>query len=381
MRKLPLSRFLCSLVLLMIPSTPSLRAEIQVELAEPPIPIPPVKPGGEDSEVSAIEALGPDLFLLGADEEKSLLIADLEGRSVEIEKQLSPGSFSKKPKWEALAKDEKGFFYVVGSHNVNPDDPEAIEKLEARSNLVRFSIDGEVSRPGELTLKSPVILDLKDALDREGLYKAGNPGATRAKIEGLTVRAVPIPGGASRQELVVGLREPFECSEGEPPSAVSCIRAYAADLSNVPGQPTDVAPIPLDLKLLFTFGAEAREGVPAKLSSLVHSPEWGGFLVLTSTEDGSNKFHGNTLWFLPDSEAKGKEMGKAQKLWVFGLVPGGGLAPEAKAEGLAILPGKQETEKPDRLRLVIAYDNDSVPEGGSHKPSFLQLVTLVRWPD
>ena len=56
----------------------------------------------------------------------------------------------------------------------------------------------------------------------------------------------------------------------------------------------------LELKPLFTFQADPREGYTSELTSLEYVPALGGFLVVTASEDETNAFHGNTLWFVAD---------------------------------------------------------------------------------
>jgi len=48
-----------------------------------------------------------------------------------------------------------------------------------------------------------------------------------------------------------------------------------------------------------------KKETPYRLSSIEYVQEWKGFLVITSTEDDKNMFHGNKLWFIPDSLAVG----------------------------------------------------------------------------
>jgi hypothetical protein len=120
--------------------------------------------------------------------------------------------------------------------------------------------------------------------------------------------------------------------------------------------------------------------VDLKLSSIEHVPAWNGFLILTSTEDDANAFHGNVLWFLPDGEASDGRPAAPRKLWLFGLEPADGghpTSPETKAEGLAVLSADGQ-ESHGRVRLVLVYDNDVE---ATDKPSLLQMLTLVRWRD
>ena len=80
-------------------------------------------------------------------------------------------------------------------------------------------------------------------------------------------------------------------------------------------------------------------------------PAWNGFFILTSTEDRSNRYHGNTLWFLSDEKISGSCPGQLppdklkladlllvepQKVWLFGL--------DVKAEGVCVL--SEEAELP-----------------------------------
>lgn len=382
MRKLRHSPPLGSLVLLVSLSAPVVGAEIQVETAEPPRPLPQVQSSDDeaiDMEASGVEALGGDVFLVAGDKDQAIVVLDAGGASPRVAKQLKLKGAEKKPKWEAMARDQRGFVYVIGSHNAATETNKAVEKLAARSAIVRFEVEGDPARPQELKAKRELTLSITRALAGAGLYDAQKPKESRAKIEGLAVRTREGAGGPG-PELVVGLREPIDCP-GAPGG--TCVRALAADLGAVP-EGVD-GPFELSLAPLFLFEAGARQGVPSKLASLAYVPEWQGFLVLTSTEDEDHEFHGNTLWFLPDSEARGTTLGAAQKLWVFGLLPegasvgneGSSSSREAKAEGLAVFP-REDGSDPDRLRIAIVYDDDA---NDTEKPSLLQRVTLARWPD
>jgi hypothetical protein len=381
MRQLRRSRPLGSLMLLASLAAPGLAGEVQVETAEPPRALPQLESSdGEaiDMEASGVEALGRDVFLVAGDKDQPIVVLDASGASPRVAKQLKLQGAPKKPKWEAMARDHGGSVYVIGSHNAATETNKAVEKLAARSTIVRFEIEGDPARPQDLKAKRELTLSITRALAGTGLYDAQNPQASRAKIEGLAVRARG-EAGRPRPELVVGLREPFDC----PGSGGACVRALSADLGGVPGGAE--GPFELSLAPLFTFQAGARQGVPSKLASLAYVPEWQGFLVLTSTEDDAHEFHGNTLWFLPDAEARGTALGAAQKVWVFGLLPevpsgpsgGNPASPEAKAEGLTVFP-RENGADPDRLRIAIVYDDDA---NDTEKPSLLQRVTLVRWPD
>ena len=90
-------------------------------------------------------------------------------------------------------------------------------------------------------------------------------------------------------------------------------------------------------------------------------PALGGFLVVTASEDESNAFHGNTLWFVADGETS-----RAHKIATFEVA--------MKAEGLAILGVEKDAER-TVVKLLITYDNDP---HATKIPSRFQTVTLVR---
>ena len=100
----------------------------------------------------------------------------------------------------------------------------------------------------------------------------------------------------------------------------------------------------LELKPLFTFEADPREGVQSQLTSLDYAASLGGFLVATASEDSDNAFHGNTLWFVADGETQ-----HARKLATFEVA--------MKCEGLAVL-NSQTAGGETTLKLLLTFDND-----------------------
>jgi hypothetical protein len=123
------------------------------------------------------------------------------------------------------------------------------------------------------------------------------------------------------------------------------------------------------------------------LSSIDYLPAWKGFFMLTSTEDKSNRYHGNTLWFLSDEKISASRpaeipsdnltladlrLVEPQKVWVFGL--------DGKVEGLCVLSEEVASSgsRARRARLALVYDNDS---GKTGNPGWLQFLTLLRWPE
>jgi len=145
---------------------------------------------------------------------------------------------------------------------------------------------------------------------------------------------------------------------------------YAADITVQPSATSGNA-ASLPLRKRFTFAARTRDkGVRSQLASLDYAPALGGFLLVTSSEDADNKYHGNTLWFLPDAGVR--TGATAQRVWVFGV--------GQKAEGLCVLDaGAVAPAEGDyrTARVAVIFDNDAA---STNKPARFQIVTLVRWP-
>ena len=284
-------------------------------------------------------------FLVAHDKAPALHVVDLAtGRLVgsPIASSKLPAQTATGPKWEGLAKDSDGNFYVIGSHSGKTDDERA-----TRAALLRFRLNDqngdaptiddasvvryEVARPLEAVLKA-------QGLDAEMVAKR--------KIEGLAIRERKAANGSARRELLIGLREPGDK-----------VRAFTADIS------TASPDAELDLKPAFAFQAEPREGVESQLTSMEYVPALGGMLVVTASEDADNAFHGNTLYFVADGATD-----QAVKIATFEVA--------MKAEGLAVL-GVEQGGGPRRiaLKLLITYDNDP---HATKIPSRYQTVTLVR---
>jgi hypothetical protein len=83
--------------------------------------------------------------------------------------------------------------------------------------------------------------------------------------------------------------------------------------------------------------------------------------IVTISEDETNAFHGNILWFVPEGETN-----RAQKVATFEV--------EIKAVGLAILGVDKQGER-TLDKLLISFDND--PHAIKILSRF-QTVTLVR---
>jgi hypothetical protein len=341
---------------------PAARAdEVQVEWAPPPVSflLPATSGAGPKGvvdaalEASAVEPIGDGRLLLVADDKTNDSVVVEAATALRVGQPLGCRTFpGENAKWEAMACDEEGAYYLIGSHSGRPGE------LAAHSYLFRFRLKGGGADGTPLAIdeSSVVRWDVAGALAKEGLYSRADPAKHRVKIEGLAVRTRRDPAGRiAGRELVVGLREPDDP-----------ITAYAADITRTP--PPDA---PLALRRLFTFAGGAREKVRAQLSSLEYVPAWSGFLVTTSSEDAENAYHGNTLWFLPDDALSPTRPARAQKVWLFGV--------GVKVEGLCLLPAPAAAPAGyGAARLAVVYDNDAAR---TKKESLLQFLTLVRWPE
>jgi hypothetical protein len=330
--------------------------EIVVERESHPIPF--TTGGTEEApvvdgvlEASAVEPIGDGSYLLVAHDKKPgmYIVETATGRVVTdaLVCPTFPQGDKADPKWEGIARDDQGWFYVAGTHSGNKP-----EQRTQRAHIVRFRF--KETSPG-----SPPVIDaatarrwtlaksLDAALKAEGLSEKS---IAKGKIEGLAVRTVPSSNGkAARTELSIGLREPDDL-----------VRVFATDVTTPPPADTD-----LPLNLLFSFDAGKREGVTANLTSLTFVPSWNGFFATTTTEDEQNAFHGNTLWFVPASTIRpGVKTVKPERVHDFEVA--------MKAEGIAELPGDNNGKS---LRLVVTFDNDGHT---TNIPSRMKVLTLSR---
>jgi hypothetical protein len=348
--------------------------EVQVEVAQPPVRFLTADTGSEDKRIepSGVEPIGDGNLLLVADDKNESLIV-VEAATGRVKQSLSLSTFENRPKWEALARDDEGAYYIIGSHFVeDPAEEGAQKKLTDVSRLFRFRLRSDVAGGTSFVIdsESSIEWDITDALAVEGYHR--DPRKNEVNIEGLTVRTLRDPAGhVTLRELVIGLREPH-----------NPIRVYAANITELPAPNAKLA-----LSPLFRFHAGRREGILSQLSSIDYLPAWNGFFILTSTEDKSNHYHGNTIWFLSDEKIAASRPAQVQpdklkladlrlvepqKVWVFGL--------EGKAEGLCVLSEEAASSgsQARRARLALVYDNDTEKTGN---PGSLQFVTLLRWPE
>src|SRR5205814_1750513 len=118
------------------------------------------------------------------------------------------------PKWEGMALDGEGNYYLIGAHSGKTGAERA-----ARSVLLRFRLKG--GDPPAIVDDSVVRWDITRPLEA-ALRAAGLDAArvARRKVEGLAVRERAAGAGPARRELVIGLREPGDK-----------VRTFAADIS------------------------------------------------------------------------------------------------------------------------------------------------------
>jgi hypothetical protein len=337
--------------------------EAHVAMVQPPIKFLAIDSGETDVkvEMSAVAPIGDGTLLLMADDEnKNLLV--VEAATGKLKQTLTVKGVEKKPKWEAMAIDAEGDYYIISAHSVkDPNEADAQAKLKARSRLFHFRLKGGTDGAPLIIDESSIIeWDVTDALRAEGYDP--DPHKNRVKIEGLAVRTLRDPvKNTMVRELVIGLREPTEP-----------VSVLTADITQLPAAGAKLA-----LKPLFKFSAGKREEVSSKLSSIEYVRAWNGFLILTSTEDASNAFHGNTLWFLSDEKISAAlstsplKLVEPQKVWLFGIA--------SKAEGMCVLSEEAVSKSPQnrQARIALVYDNDTEKTGA---PGAMQVITLTLWP-
>ncbi len=294
-------------------------------------------------EASAAEPIGDGRrFLLAHDKHPALYVVDLAtgrimGDPITSAKLPTPSPLGG-PKWEGMARDSEGNFYLIGAHVGKTDEERA-----SKSVLVRFRLqDRDLPQIDDASVvRWDISRSLVEALKTQGL----SPDQVKErKIEGLAIRESKTADGTVRRELVIGLRNPDDK-----------VRAFVSDISAAPSPDAE-----LELKPLFAFDAEPREGVTSELTSLDYVAALRGFLVITASEDKANAFHGNTLYFIPDGETA-----IARKVATFEVA--------MKAEGLAVLGVASEPNR-TTVKLLITYDNDP---HATKMPSRFQTATLV----
>ena len=208
-------------------------------------------------EASGVEPIGDGRLVLVAHDKKVPLrvIETATGRQVGplLTCDKFPAETPKSSKWEGMAQDSEGNYYLVGSHSGKTDG-----EREEHAKLIRFRLK---SQPGSHGATDGVAIDassviswriagaLIQALQHDGVSATG---VSERKIEGLAIREHPAgPDGRSRRELVIGLRQPDDL-----------VRAFTTDITTPPAAEAE-----LPLARLFAFDPGEREGVRCQLTS------------------------------------------------------------------------------------------------------------------
>jgi hypothetical protein len=340
------TRWLCSAVTMgLMAAAPAFVRADDLKLEATTLPIPLLQDGKVNVvvETSGVEPIGDGRRLLVAhDKDPALYVVDVESGRI-LGEPMTSARFPKKneggPKWEGMARDSDGNFYLIGAHNGTTDQERATKNV-----LIRFRLhDTDPPAIDDASVTTwHVARSLEAALKSEGLAPEE---VAKRKVEGLTIREKKNGDGSSRRELFIGLREPKDK-----------VLVFVTEITATPSPDAE-----LELKPAFAFPAEPREGEISELTSLEYVPALDGFLVVTASEDKANAFHGNTLYFVADGETS-----HAQKVATFEVA--------MKAEGLAIL-GAEKDGRRTTVKVLIAYDNDA---HATHIPSRVQTATLVR---
>ncbi len=314
-----------------------------LELTQITLPQPFLEDGKVNNviEASGVEPIGNGRFLLAHDKAPALYVVELEtGRilGAPITSSRLPVQNGAGPKWEGMARDSDGNFYIIGAHNGKTDDERA-----TKSHLYRFRLKD--TDPPAIDDSSVVAFHAAKGIEQALKSLGVEPSLiNKRKVEGLTIREHSDASGAKLKELVIGLRAPTDK-----------VRLLKADITNVSPDSE------LELKPLAVFQAEPREGVVSELTAMEYCPALEGTLVMTASEDDDNAFHGNTLWFVPDSSND-----RAEKIAV--------LSPAMKAEGLTVVSAEKK-DGTTSARLLITYDNDF---HATHIPSRFQTAVLIK---
>jgi hypothetical protein len=195
---------LCALFLglaILIPVLVARAQEVQVEVAQPTLRFLTVDTGLEDNKIepSGVAPIGDgSLLLVACDKNDSLIV--VEAATAQVKQWLSLGTFDNRPKWEDLAYDDEGNYYVISARFVEePGEAGARKKLMDVSRLLRFRLQSDATggTPLDIDAESIIEWDIGDALAKLALsplfrFHAGNLGDSAAGR---------VPGDSLRQEV------------------------------------------------------------------------------------------------------------------------------------------------------------------------------------
>src|SRR5262245_50279534 len=209
-RILPVSCVTFLGLILLLPALAVRAQEVQVEMIQPPMPFLTADAGSVDRKIepSGVATIGDGSLLLVACDKNACLNV-VEAATGQIKQTFSVGVFDNRPKWEDLAHDDEGAYYVIGSRFVEqPTEDGTQKRLMAVPRLLRFRLqsDGAGGTPVVIDSESIIEWDIGDALAAEGYRR--DPRKNEVNIEGLTVRTLRDKSGQiTLRELIVGLRE------------------------------------------------------------------------------------------------------------------------------------------------------------------------------
>ena len=179
--------------------------EFRLESATLPAPLFEGEKINAVIEASAVEPIGDgSLLLVAHDKNPALFIVETKSGRIlgdPITSPRFPAPIGAGPKWEGMARDSEGSFYLIGAHTGKTDEERATKNV-----LIRFRLkDGD---PPAIDDASIVRWDIARSL--EAVLKAEGLSAeelAKRKIEGLAIRESKAAGGSLRRELLVGLRD------------------------------------------------------------------------------------------------------------------------------------------------------------------------------
>ena len=184
-------------LVILMPASAARAQEVQVEFVYPPVRFLSAATGADDERIepSGVEPIGDGSLLLIADDKRASLIV-VEAATGRAKHSLLMGISDKRPKWEELAHDDEGGYYVIGSRFFEePSEDGADKKTIAAPRLLRFRLqsDGERETSPVVDPESIIEWDITEALVAAGYRR--DVRKNEVNIEGLAVRTLRDPVG------------------------------------------------------------------------------------------------------------------------------------------------------------------------------------------
>ncbi len=296
-------------------------------------------------EASGVEPIGDGRRLLVAhDKDPALYIVDVESGRILGEPITSP-RFPKKnevgPKWEGMARDAEGNFYLIGAHNGKTDEERATKNV-----LIRFRLkDGDSPAIDDASIVTwHVARSLEAALKSEGLPPEE---VAKRKVEGLTIREQKTADGLGPSRA---LHRPARARRTRSTSSSADITHSTVARRRARAQARVCLP-----------GRAARRRRPRSSPRSNTCPRWAA-----SWSSRRRKTRRTPSTATPSGSSPTAKPAGPSKVATFEVA--------MKAEGLAIL-GVEKAGPRTAVKLLITYDNDP---HATHIPSRFQTATLVR---